>query len=75
MITPGLTVFFLLLQTLAFSQKKFNDTAIIKEVIVTATRTEKSIGDIPVPVLVISKKFIQQTGSQKLMISPMALYS
>lgn len=34
--------------------------------VVTASRTEKSIGDIPVPVLVISKKMIQQTGSQKL---------
>ena len=47
-------------------QKKFNDTATLNEVVVTATRTEKSIGDIPVPIQVISKKFIQQTGSQKL---------
>jgi outer membrane receptor for ferrienterochelin and colicins len=50
----------------SFSQKKFNDTATIKEVEVTATRTEKSIGDIPVPIQVINKHFIEQTGSQKL---------
>jgi outer membrane receptor for ferrienterochelin and colicins len=44
----------------------FNKTAVIEEVVVTATRTQKSIGDIPVPVQVISKNFIRQTGSQKL---------
>ncbi len=44
----------------------FNKLHTIDEVIVTTTRTEKSIGDIPVPIQVISKKFIQQTGSQKL---------
>ena len=60
------TAIFILLQLSALSQKKFNDTSIIREVVVTATRTEKSIGDIPVPIQVISKKFIQQTGSQKL---------
>ncbi len=58
--------FLLVLQQASFAQKKFNDTATIKEVVVTATRTEKSIGDIPVPILIISKKYIQQTGSQKL---------
>ncbi len=44
----------------------FNKLATIDEVVVTATRTQKSIGNIPVPIQVISKKFIQQTGSQKL---------
>lgn len=44
----------------------FNKLLTINEVVVTATRTEKSIGDIPVPIQVISKRFIQQTGSQKL---------
>lgn len=44
----------------------FNKPATIEEVVVTATRTQKSIGNIPVPIQVISKKFIQQTGSQKL---------
>lgn len=38
----------------------------MNEVIITATRTQKSIGNIPVPIQVINKRFIQQTGSQKL---------
>jgi outer membrane receptor for ferrienterochelin and colicins len=44
----------------------FNSTTTIEEVVITATRTPKSIGDIPVPIQVITKKMIQQTGSQKL---------
>lgn len=44
----------------------FNKQITIEEVTVSTTRTTKSIGDIPVPIQVISKKFIQQTGSQKL---------
>lgn len=44
----------------------FNKLATIDEVVVTATRTQKTIGNIPVPIQIISKKFIQQTGSQKL---------
>lgn len=59
-------IFFLTAPAFCQAQKKFNDTATIREIVVTATRTQKSIGDIPVPVQVISKKFIQQTGSQKL---------
>ena len=68
------TVFFscfLLVTDFSFAQNAVKDTGFnklktIEEVIVTITRTEKSIGDIPVPIQVISKKFIQQTGSQKL---------
>lgn len=44
----------------------FNKLATIDEVVVTATRTQKTIGNIPVPIQIISKKFIQQTGAQKL---------
>ncbi len=44
----------------------FNSIATLEKITVTTTRTEKSIGDIPVPIQVISKRFIQQTGSQKL---------
>ena len=44
----------------------FNSITTLEKIIVTTTRTEKSIGDIPVPIQVITKKFIQQTGSQKL---------
>jgi outer membrane receptor for ferrienterochelin and colicins len=62
---------FLLVTDFSFAQNAVKDTGFnklktIEEVIVTTTRTEKSIGDIPVPIQVISKKFIQQTGSQKL---------
>lgn len=64
-ILSGTTLLVLSAQV-GMAQKKFNDTTTIREVIVTATRTQKSIGDIPVPVQVIGKKFIQQTGSQKL---------
>lgn len=37
----------------------------MKEIIVTATRTEKSTGNIPVPLTLITKKQIQQSGLQK----------
>ena len=60
------TLFGLLFQFNCFAQKKFNDSVYLNELVVTATRTTKSIGDIPVPVQVINKRFIQQTGSQKL---------
>jgi outer membrane receptor for ferrienterochelin and colicins len=54
---------------LAAQHHQIPDTTFSKdlnEVVVTATRTQKSIGTIPVPIQVISKRFIQQTGSQKL---------
>jgi len=62
---------FLMTEMTSYAQKAVKDTGFNKlktfeEVVVTTTRTIKSIGDIPVPVQVISKKFIQQTGSQKL---------
>lgn len=44
----------------------FNAEKTAEEVVVTTTRIQKSIGNIPVPIQIISKKFIQQTGSQKL---------
>lgn len=60
----------LLKADLSFSQNSLKDTVaktkLLEDVVVTATRTEKSIGDIPVPIQVINKKFIQLTGSQKL---------
>ena len=65
-IATTITTAFVFLHLFSFSQNHFNDTTSLSEVVVTATRTQKSIGDIPVPIQVISKKFIQQTGSQKL---------
>jgi outer membrane receptor for ferrienterochelin and colicins len=67
-----ITSCFFVLYSIATAQYKqvadsiFNKDKDLSEVVVTATRTQKSIGDIPVPIQVISKKFIQQTGSQKL---------
>ena len=65
-IKVSITAVLVSLQLFSFSQKKFNDTSTIATVVITATRTEKSIGDIPVPIQVISKKMILQSGSQKL---------
>lgn len=67
----GLLLSFSVAGNYSFAQNNVKDTGFnklktIDEVIVTTTRTEKSIGDIPVPIQVITKKFIQQTGSQKL---------
>jgi len=74
--TPDNVFFLLLLAVLttgnfANAQNAVRDTGFnmlktIEEVTVTTTRVEKSIGDIPVPIQVITKKFILQTGSQKL---------
>ena len=50
----------------AATDSGFNSIATLEKITVSTTRTEKSIGDIPVPIQVITKKFIQQTGSQKL---------
>ncbi len=52
----------------SYAQKSNGDTSAknLNEIVVTATRTEKSLGTIPVPIQIISKKFIQQSGSQKL---------
>ena len=52
------TTVLVFLQLCSFSQKKINDTSTIGEVVVTATRTEKSIGDIPVPIQAITKGLI-----------------
>ena len=64
-------IFFLAIGNFSYAQNAVKDTGFnklltIADVTVTTTRTEKSVGDVPVPIQVISKKFIQQTGSQKL---------
>ena len=64
-------IFFLIIGNISYAQNAIKDTSFnklltIADVTVTTTRSEKSIGDVPVPIQVISKKFIQQTGSQKL---------
>lgn len=65
-----LLVFFLLQGSVSIAQPLYRDTSkkiiALSQVVVTATRTEKVIGDVPVPVTIITKKAIQQSGSQRL---------
>lgn len=51
----------------AFSQvDSFNYPKTIGEIVITATRSPRSVLNIPVPVQIITKNYIQSTGSQKL---------
>ncbi len=65
-----LCCFFCFTVTEANAQKPVTDSTakqvVLDDVVVTATRTEKSVGDVPIPVMVISKKQIQQMGTQRL---------
>ncbi len=49
----------------SFAQQK-DSVHRFDEVVITATRTSQSIGNIPVPIQVITKQQIKATGSQKL---------
>ena len=68
-----LTIYFLLFilgYGIAQETKKTNKDSILtenlKEVIVTATRTPRQLSSLPLPVTLISKKQIQQTGTIRL---------
>ena len=53
----------------SFSQNEIKDTiksVVIKEVVVTATRTERQLSSLPLPVQLITKAQIKQTGALKL---------
>ena len=53
----------------SFSQNEKKDTikaVVIKEVVVTATRTERQLSSLPLPVQLITKAQIKQTGALKL---------
>ncbi|MCX6317868.1 MAG: TonB-dependent receptor [Bacteroidetes bacterium] len=49
---------------LAQKDTLFNKT--LEEVVITATRTERKLGNVAVPVSIINQKTIQQAGSQRL---------
>ncbi|MEO6136372.1 MAG: TonB-dependent receptor plug domain-containing protein, partial [Ginsengibacter sp.] len=53
----------------AFAQKNLPDSSerLLDEVVVTGTRTENKVSNIPMPIQVISAKTIQMSGSQKLL--------
>ena len=53
----------------SFSQNEKKDTiksVLIEEVVVTATRTERQLSSLPLPVQLITKAQIKQTGALKL---------
>jgi len=62
-------LFLFFFPTVIFAQKHSKDSVpkVLDEVIVTATRTENKVSNIPLPVEVISAKNIQRSGSQKLL--------
>lgn len=60
-----LTIFFCI-STLGLLAQTDTLTGTANEVIVTGTRTEKKLGNVAVPVTIISKKNIQQAGSLRL---------
>lgn len=59
-------ILFILAANTVYGQKDtlFNKT--LDEVVITATRTERKLGNVAVPVSIISQKTIQQAGSQRL---------
>lgn len=68
-----LTIVFFLTALLTFSQlaqqqreEDSTDTKQLDEVIITATRTERKLGNVAVPVQLISQKTIRQSGSLRL---------
>src|SRR4030095_10368749 len=72
MFLRKLVWFFVLLNgfvNLGLSQEKENDTLFrknLEEVVFTATRTERKLTNVAVPVTIISKKTVQQAGSLRL---------
>src|SRR5258706_5562512 len=59
-------VIFLLTTIISFSQEDSSKLKQLDEIIITATRTERKLGNITVPVQLISAKTIQQSGSVRL---------
>jgi len=69
MIEMKKIVFILLFSTICFSAIAQEDTLFNKtlnELVVTATRTERKLSNVAVPVQIISQKTIIQSGSQRL---------
>ena len=63
------TIIALTLFSFSYGQKK-NDTTynkVLDEVVVTGTRTENKVSNLPLPIQVISAKTIRESGSQKLL--------
>ena len=63
------TLFTVFLFSNSFGQNKSDSSfnKVLDEVVVTATRTENKISNLPLPIQVISAKTIRESGSQKLL--------
>ena len=66
MIKTFLTILLALAGFVVSAQEDSNHVKQIDEVVVTATRTERKLGNVAVPVQLISNKTIQQSGSLRL---------
>jgi outer membrane receptor for ferrienterochelin and colicins len=49
-----------------FCQKNLLDTAVLDDVVVTATRTERKLSNVAIPTTIVSNKVIQLSGSLRL---------
>ena len=58
-----ITAFSFLISLTSFSQEDSSKAKQLDEVVITATRTERRLGNVAVPTFVISRKTILQTGS------------
>jgi outer membrane receptor for ferrienterochelin and colicins len=61
-----IVVIFLLTTFISFSQEDSSKPKQLDEIVITATRTERKLGNVAVPVQLISAKTIQQSGSVRL---------
>jgi outer membrane receptor for ferrienterochelin and colicins len=61
-----ITICLLFATITAWSQSDSINTKLLEGVVVTATRTEKLLSAVPMPVTLITKKQIQQIGSLRL---------
>lgn len=66
MLKKLLYIYLLFISKLSFAQKDSVQTKGLDEVVVTATRSERQMGALPMPVTLISKKQIQASGSLRL---------
>lgn len=62
-----LYIFLLITSFSAFAQTADTTEKILDEVVITGTRTENSVRNLPMPIQVISAKTIQQSGSENLL--------
>ena len=62
----GYILFIFLVTSLASVAQIDTISKSLQQVVITATRTVKSIGDVPLPISVITEKQLQNLGLQKL---------